>query len=318
MTNHSVACNVLYLGPPEGCDSVARALGDRFRLVRAEPTEAGVTATIADAHVVLDASMKVRMPAELLSRAQELKLVITATTGADHIDRAHLDDRGIPLLTLKGQEHITNQLTPAAELSWMLLLACARQLRGAIRHVEGGLWDRERFPGKMLKGRTIGVVGCGRIGKWVARYANAFDMRTIGHDPFNKEWPPYLESVSLEGLLDAADCISLHLHLSPETRHIIGAAELKRVKRGVIMVNTSRGALIDERALLAALEDGTVGAYGCDVLEDEPAIDRSALWKYAATHDNCLITPHIGGFSPDALATVLRFTAQRIEKFICG
>jgi len=241
--------------------------------------------------------------------------VFTATTGSDHIDSEYLTQRGIPVLTLKGQTQVTGQLTPAAELSWLLLMACARQLRSAVRHVESGLWDRECFPGMMLKGRTLGIIGCGRLGMWVARYANAFDMRVLGYDPYIDERPSYVEKADLARLLAESDAISLHVHLSPETKGLIGASELGQVKHGVILINTSRGPIVDEAALLDALRDGRVSAYGTDVLAQEPNITESPLWQYAQNHDNCIITPHIGGFSPDALSAVLRFTAKRIATF---
>jgi D-3-phosphoglycerate dehydrogenase len=273
---------------------------------------------MGDAEVFLDASMKVPLNRQLLEPAAKLKLVITATTGADHIDSVYLKARGIPLLTLKGQHQVLRELTPAAELSWMLLMACARKLRPAIRHVEQGDWNRELFPGIMLNGKTLGLVGCGRIGKWMARYANAFGMQVLGFDPFNEDWPKHLSPVSLTELMRQSHFISIHVHLTAETRQMIGAKEFALVRPGTILINTARGAVVDEDALLAALEDGRIESFGFDVLEGEPQVTNSRLWQYAQTHLNCVITPHIGGFSPDALAVVLRFTAQRITNFFRG
>src|SRR5207302_1515754 len=105
--------------------------------------------------VILDAYMKVRFPKERLTMAPNLKLVVTATTGADHIDADHLASRKIPLLTLRGQQQVLRNITPAAEHSWLLLMACARQLRAAVREVDNGQWDRNKFPGLMLRGKTI-------------------------------------------------------------------------------------------------------------------------------------------------------------------
>jgi D-3-phosphoglycerate dehydrogenase len=171
---------------------------------------------LPQAHAILDASMKVPLRQAELGTAALLKIIVTATTGADHIDSATLKERNIPLLTLKGQKQVLNELTPAAELSWMLLMACARHLRAANKHVEAGLWDREQFPGMLLKGRTLGLIGCGRIGQWMARYATAFGMHVVGHDPHlpEKEWPATIERADLDTVLRSAHAVSIHVHLA--------------------------------------------------------------------------------------------------------
>ena len=306
---------VLYTGPEKGRDVVAEQLGAAYSVVLAEATPESIGAHLSDAVAVLDASMRVPLRGAMLDSAAQLRLIVTATTGADHIDGAALEKRGIPLLTLKGQHDVLRELTPAAELSWLLLMACARKLRPAIRHVEEGGWNRELFPGIMLNGKTLGVIGCGRLGKWMARYAQAFGMQVLGFDPHNQEWPAHLRPVPLEELLQHAHFISIHVHLSDETRGMLGAAQLAQVKRGAIIINTSRGAVVNEDALIAALDDGRIAAFGADVLEGEPDIQATRLWQYAQRHPECIITPHIGGFSPDALEVVLRFSARRIADF---
>jgi phosphoglycerate dehydrogenase-like enzyme len=305
---------VLYLGPEDGRQTVADELGGGFTVQHVRAERDTVLNEVRAAAVVFDASMKVRLDRPLLDAAPGLRLVITATTGADHIDSAALTARGIPLFTLKTEREFLRGITPAAELSWLLLLACARRLRAALRHVEQGGWDRELFPGTMLRGRTLGLIGCGRIGGWMARYARAFDMTVIGHDPFLSEFPVEVRAVGLPELLSSADFVSIHVHFSDATRGLLGAKELALMKDGAALINTSRGAIVDESALLAGLAAGKPAALGVDVLEGEPDIRDSRLWQYAQTHDNVTITPHIGGFSPDALASVLRHTAARIRE----
>lgn len=304
---------VLYLGPEDGRQTVADELGGGFAVRHVSAERDSVLNEVSDAAVVFDASMKVRFDRALLDAAPRLRLVITATTGADHIDSATLAARGIPLLTLKTEREFLRGITPAAELSWLLLLACARRFRAALRHVEQGGWDREQFPGMMLRGRTLGLIGCGRIGGWMARYARAFDMTVIGHDPFVSEFPPGVEAVGLPEVLARADFVSIHVHYSDATRGLLGAKELALMKDGAVLINTSRGAIVDESALLSGLAAGKPAALGVDVVEGEPDIRNTRLWQYAQAHDNVIITPHIGGFSPDALASVLRHTAQRIR-----
>lgn len=303
---------VLYLGPTDALESAARVLEPDFKLITPAASHDAVAAQMHEVVAILDASMKVRFDRELLDRAPALRVISTATTGADHIDAKALAERKIPLLTLQGEKELLWNLTPAAELSWTLLMACARRLRGAVQHVLAGNWVREDFPGIMLKGKTLGLIGCGRIGSWMARYARAFDMEVIGYDPFADPWPEQIRKADLPTLLGQADFISVHVILSDSTRGLIGAREFELVKPGVIFINTSRGDLTDEKALLQALLDGRVGAAGLDVLQGEPATKDHPLLQYAQTHDNLIITPHIGGFSPDAVKTVVAHAARRI------
>lgn len=307
--------NILYLGPDSGLPAVQSALGEGYQVHAPVPAIEEVSPLLPDADAILDASMKVPLNAESIDSAERLSLIVTATTGADHIDANALKARSIPLLTLKGQKQVLNELTPAAELSWMLLMACARQLRAAIKHVDQGEWNREQFPGLLLKGRTLGLIGCGRIGQWMARYAQAFGMRVLGHDPHlpHDAWPDSIQRCEMSEVLGNADAVSIHVHLSEETQGLIGHEAFQQMRQGTILINTSRGAICDENALLDALTSGHLAAYGADVLEGEPEIRQSRVWQYAQSHDNCLITPHIGGFSPDAVDIVLRFSAERIR-----
>jgi D-3-phosphoglycerate dehydrogenase len=263
---------------------------------------------------VLDAYMKVPFTASRLAGAEKLSVIVTATTGSDHIDTDAAAKRGVPVLTLNGQTELLSNLTPAAEHSWLLLLACARNLKGAIGHVQEGGWDRNLFPGVMLRGTTLGLVGCGRIGQMMARYAAAFDMNCIGYDPHADPWPDSIQRVLLNAVMERSDFVSVHVHLTPETTGLLGQPELDHLKRGAVLVNTSRGAVVDEAALLDALSSGRLRAAGLDVLTGEPDTVSDPLVEYARTHDNLLITPHIGGFSPGALTTVLRFSCGRVKE----
>jgi D-3-phosphoglycerate dehydrogenase len=304
--------DVLYLGPPEALPFAREALEPSFNVIAVEPSVELVTNHLVETEGILDASMKVAFDRAMLDRAPRLRVISTATTGADHIDAKALAERGITLLTLAGERDVLRSLTPAAELSWALLMACSRQLRGAIAHVLQGNWKRERFPGIMLKGKVLGVIGCGRIGTWMARYARAFDMDVLGYDPFIASWPEQIRKTELDSLLSSADFVSVHVPLSDQTRGMLGAREFALMKRGAVFINTSRGAVTDEAALGEALIDGRLAAAGVDVLEGEPDVDRHPLVEYARAHDNLIITPHIGGFSPDAVKVVVAHAAKRM------
>jgi D-3-phosphoglycerate dehydrogenase len=185
-----------------------------------------------------------------------------------------------------------------------------------MRHVLEGNWVREEFPGIMLKGKTLGLIGCGRIGSWMARYARAFDMDVIGHDPFVEPWPEHIGRRELDEVLSTADFISLHVALNDQSRGMIGAREFGIMKAGVVFINTSRGGLIDESALVEGLSSGRIGAAALDVLDGEPEINHHPLVEYARNHENVIITPHIGGFSPDAVKMVVAHASRRILKFL--
>lgn len=307
---------VVYLGAPDQVAHLRDALGASFTIVNPAPEPDAVRDALTGAVAVLDASMKVRLTREMFAQAPALRIVATATTGSDHIDADALRDRSIPLLTLKGQHDLLRGLTPAAEHSWLLLMAAARRATAAHEAVMRGEWNRSEFPGVMLRGKTLGVIGLGRIGRWMSRYASAFDMRVQAVDPAATDWPDGVTRVDLETLLATSDFVSLHVHLSDDTRGLLSAERIARLKPGAIVVNTSRGDLIDERALVAALESGRVGGAGVDVLAGEPEIADNPLRLYAMTHDNVVITPHIGGFSPDAVRTVVRFSAGRIVQYL--
>jgi phosphoglycerate dehydrogenase-like enzyme len=308
---------VLYLGPGEMHADVQAWLHE-FHVEHAA-TDEDVDARIAACVAVLDASMRIRFAAARIARASQLKLYVTATTGADHVDGKALADRGIPLLTLKGQREVLSNLTPAAEHSWLLLMSCARHLRAAVQQVLDGGWDRTLHPGTMLRGKTLGLVGCGRIGGWMAKYGHAFGMRVIGFDPHADPWPEHVNrAASLEDVLQASDFVSVHVPLTEQTAGLLGRRQLGSLKRGAVLVNTSRGEIVDENALLEGLQTGHIAAAGVDVISGEPDIDRHPLVLYARAHHNLVITPHIGGFSPDAVRTVLEFSCGRIRSALAS
>jgi phosphoglycerate dehydrogenase-like enzyme len=304
--------SIVYLGPESSSIAVKKILGAQYRVVVSPPVPGEFWPLFRECTAFLDASMKIPITADEIARANNLRLIATATTGASHIDQEALQQRNIPLLTLKGEKELLANLTPAAELSWLLLMACARHLRSAIHHVEQGQWERTLFPGTMLKGKVLGIIGFGRLGSWMAKYAQAFGMEIRANDPYVTEFPPGVHRVELEELLSTSDFITVHIHLSPETRDLLNAEKIRQIKIGAVLINTSRAELIDENAVVEALEAGRLASAGVDVLLDEPNIFNDPLWQYAQHHQNVIITPHIGGFSPEAVDLVVAFTARRI------
>jgi D-3-phosphoglycerate dehydrogenase len=181
--------------------------------------------------------------------------------------------------------------------------------------VRQGAWDRERFPSFLLDGKTMGIVGFGRLGAKVAQFARAFNMEIIAYDPLVTNWPTFVSSISLEKLFSQADVISLHVHLTEETKSFINAPLLAQIRPGAFLINTSRGGLIDETALLDGLRTGRIRGAALDVMNGEPAVAQSPLVEFARNNPNLIITPHCAGYSPEAVDKVCIRAASKVVEF---
>jgi len=263
------------------------------------------------------ANADLQFDASVIRRAKRLRVLATPSTGTDHIDKNALAKRGIELLSLTREYRLLDSFTATAEHAWGLLLACLRRIPAGLEAVRRGEWARERFTGRQLSGKTLGVIGVGRLGRMLVEYGKAFRMRVLGCDP-----RPFriagAKRVGLERLLAESDAISLHVHLTPGTRGLISRRAFSRMKPGAILINTSRGALIDEKAFLSALESGRLGAAGIDVIEGEWMADitRHPLVSYAQRHDNLIITPHVGGATVESIAGARIFMANRLAEYL--
>ena len=307
---------IVFLGPEFAAEAMRTRLGGRAELLNPATESQAVLEAMQGASAVLDASMKVHLTDAMFESAPSVSIVSCATTGSDHIDRAVLDGRGAGVRTLREDRDLLMNLTPAAELSWGLLMACARKIPAALDHVRQGLWNRELFPGIMIKGKRLGLVGCGRIGGWMSRYARAFDAEVVGYDPYLDDFPEGIAEVPLDELFATSDFISVHVHLTDETAGMLNRDLFEKVKFGAIFINTSRSGVCDEAALLDALKSGRLAAAGLDVLGGEPDIGDSPLLAYARENDNLLLTPHCGGFSPDAVVLVCERAMGKIEEHL--
>lgn len=307
--------NVIFLGPLEGFNSSKEILDGFANIINVEPNISSIAKHLVLVDVIIDASMKLKIDKDIIKKATNLKIISCATTGSSHIDSEYTKKRGIEVRTLKEDKDLIKNLTPAAELSWALLMNCARNLNHAINHVQNGNWDREKFPGIMIKGKTIGIIGCGRIGTWMSKYASAFGMNIIGFDPYIKQNETKIKLVNIDELAKKSDFISIHIHLDKSTTGIIDNKFLSKCKKGVILINTSRGEIINEIDLVENLEKKIVGAVGVDVLCNEPDISNSHLYKYSLNNSNVFITPHCGGYSPDAVKIVSARAAEKIKTF---
>jgi D-3-phosphoglycerate dehydrogenase len=262
-------------------------------------------------------TVRLQVDRAVIDAARRLKLVAAYSTGTDHLDLAGLAERGIAVVSLKNDRAILDQVTSTAELAFGLLLTCARHLPLCFEATRQGRWERHKLAGQQLSGKTLGIVGCGRLGAMMAGYGQAFRMNVLAADPHITAFPEGVTPVDLPALLAGSDFISLHVHLTPETKYLLGARELALVKRGACLINTSRGGLIDEAALIQEMRSGRIAAAGLDVIDGEWREDKfnHPLIAYSRENPRLYITPHVGGTSPDAIRLTARHTFRKVLAF---
>ena len=273
--------------------SVLAVLGDEVEIRHVDGADrAALLPALADAAAVLVRSAT-RIDAEALAAAPNLKVVARAGVGLDNVDVGAATARGVMVVNAP-----TSNVVSAAEHAVALLLAAARRIPAADASLRAGRWERSRFTGIEVAGKTVGIVGLGRIGVLVAQRLAAFDVTLIAYDPYIQPGRAAhlgVRLVALDELLRESDLITVHLPKTPETVGLIGAAELATTKRGVILVNAARGGLVDEAALADALRSGQVGAAGIDVYTSEPCTD-SPLFALPTA----VVTPHLGASTTEA------------------
>ena len=260
----------------------------------------------ADALLVRSATTVTR---HLLEAAPRLRIVGRAGTGVDNIDVAAASARGVLVVNSPGANSIS-----VAEHACALMLGLARSVPAADRSMKDGRWEKKRFLGAELRGKTLGIVGFGRIGQEVAHRARAFGMRTVAHDPFisaDVAAGAAVDLLSLDDLCAAADYLTLHLPSTPDTKHLFNDERLGRCKPGIRIINTARGDLIDGAALQRAIERGIVAGAALDVFEVEPPIDRSLV-----ALPQVIATPHIAASTEEAQELVGLETAATVRDFL--
>ena len=258
---------------------------------------------LGGAHALIVRS-ETRVTADLLTRGPNLRVIARAGTGVDNIDVHAATRRGIAVMNAPGANTVS-----AAEHAMGLLLAQARHIPWAAEAMRRGEWDRKRFEGTELRGKTIGIVGLGRIGGHVAQLARAFGMHVVGHDPYlspERAAELQLKLLPLDQLLGQADVVTLHVAHTEQTHHLINAVRLKLMKPTAVLVNTARGELVDEAALADAVRDKRIGGAAIDVFAVEPLPADSPLRKL----ERVILTPHLAASTAEA--------QERVSVEICG
>jgi glycerate dehydrogenase len=269
-----------------------------------------VVARLKDATIAI--INKVPMRAETMKQLPKLKLIAVAATGTDIIDKAYCKDNGITIVNIRNYAFNT---VPEHVLA--LMFALRRNILAYVKDVQNGRWNKSQqfcffdHPIRDIAGSTLGIVGYGALGKSIAKRAEALGMKVL---PFDVVPQPGL--VDFETILRESDVITLHVPLTPETKNMIGAKELKKMKPTAILINTARGGLVDEAALAEALRNGTIAGAGFDVLTKEPPKDGNILLNPSIP--NLIVTPHVAWASQEAMQILADQLIDNIEAFVAG
>jgi D-3-phosphoglycerate dehydrogenase len=279
-----------------------------WTVVNLPKTKGKVEEEIRDADALLVRSAT-KVTAELLEKAKSLRVIGRAGVGVDNVDLDAATRKGVLVMNTPGGNAIS-----VAEHTMTMLLSMAHPVTQADASMKSGKWEKKKFTGSELRGKTLGLVGLGTIGTEVARLAQAHKMKVVAFDPYVSAVlavEQNIRLVPLEELLKTSDFISLHSSLTPETRHLINANSLALTKKGVRIANCARGELLDEAALLAALESGHVAGAGLDVFEAEPPGDPRLV-----QHPNVIATPHIAGSTEEAQKVVGTRIAEQLRDYL--
>ncbi len=280
------------------------------------PSKRELIDRVKDKHALL-CLLTDSVDSEVMNAASDLRVISTYSVGYDHVDVEEATRRGIYVTNTPGV------LTDAvADFTWALLLGVARRIVEADRYVRSGEWKVAWSPtllmGCSVYGKTIGIVGLGRIGMAVAERARGFNVRVLYYDvrrlPLEVEQRLNLEYRSLEELLQESDFVSLHVPLTKETYHLIGEEELRLMKKTAFLINTSRGAIVDTRALIKALKEGWIAGAALDVFEKEPIEEDNLLLKLP----NVILAPHIASATVEARSKMAEIAALNIISVLKG
>jgi D-3-phosphoglycerate dehydrogenase len=228
-------------------------------------------------------------------------------------------ERGVEVISLKGEREFLDSIYATAEHTLALLLAVLRNVPQAVNHVNEGKWNRDAFKGRELHGSTLGIVGYGRLGTKLAGYGEALGMDVLACDPHTKE-DDRIQLVDLETLLSESDYVTLHVPYTESTASMIGAEEFERMKNSGYLINTSRGEIIDEVALIRALRNDEIEGAAVDVVRGEYDYQEdwmrdSMLIQYARDNQNLIITPHIGGATWESMEKTEIYIAEKLKRY---
>ena len=276
-----------------------------------EITPEQVAEKIGNFEVVVVRS-RTKMTRELIAKADKCKIIARVGIGLDNIDQDAAKEKNIRVINA-----VEGAITAVAELVIGLMISMAREIPRADREIRNGNWIKKELMGSELKGKYLGIVGLGNIGKRLGRLARALNMNIIGYDvvPIDDEFSKEvgLMKADLDTLLSSADYVSFHVPLLDSTRHMINAEKLKLMKKTARIINTARGGVIDEEALYNSLKDGSLAGAALDVFEVEPATGNKLI-----TLPNFVATPHMGAQTKEAQLLAANIIAEKIIQILRG
>lgn len=255
----------------------------------------------------------------LLAQAPKLKFIISPTTGLDHIDLVETKRRDIRVISLRDCPNLISDVSATAEHTWGLIINLVRHITPAATDVLNGSWSRSSFWGTQLRGKTLGVLGYGRIGSMVAAIGHAFQMRVLAYDSCPTKTSPPAQSCSMRELIDQSDILTIHITADPQNFHFLSSERISRLKSGSFVINTSRAMIADSTALANAVVSGQLSGVAVDVIDDEFSTNPldDVLVRTASEGHNILVTPHLGGATTESLAqaeyAVATIFANRIK-----
>lgn len=267
---------------------------------------------IKDAHTIF-IRLKHNIDKAVITECPNLKYILTATTGLDHIDTVYFKQIGGKIISLKNELEFLSTIPSTAEFTWALLLASTKKIPFAYNHVMQDNWDRDSFKGNNLKGKKLGIIGLGRIGKQVSEYAKVFGLEVGYYDVVFFE----SEITRFDHLIDLckwSDIITIHVPLMDETTNLLNEECFNHLKRDVIIINTSRGKVVNEYALISFLKNNTQAKYATDVICNEYDPNNNILVKYMKNNSNIIITPHIAGATYESMESTENFIARKLIK----
>mgnify|MGYP001483237849 FL=1 len=248
---------------------------------------------------------------EEVLKDSNVKVINTASTGLNHIDLNYCKENNIDVWSLKEDYELINDLPSTSELAFGLMMSLMRNIPSGYNHVKSGGWDYEPYVGHQIKGKTIGVIGYGRLGKIMCDLFYGWGVKLLASDPYERittaKGTPRLE------LLEKSDVVFLHTHVTDETRGMVDDEFLSQMKQGSYLINTARGELVDEDAIIESIKVGHLKGYGTDVIKDEFGdIKNSKLVEFSKSN-NVLITPHIGGMTIEGSTKAYHWAVNKFE-----
>ncbi|MEK9147978.1 MAG: NAD(P)-dependent oxidoreductase [Patescibacteria group bacterium] len=312
----------IILTEPKGYSKTAIAVLNK--LGRVYPwSEARKKPAILKRAGILVVKLGIKISKPLLDKLPNLKIIGTSTTGLNHIDIEEARQREIQVISLRGEMRFLKTIFPTAEETIGLIIMLIRKLPWGFDAVRAGKWQKEKFYGHELFGKTLGIIGFGRLGSMVAGFGRALGMSVIACDPYVSAAVMRragVKKVSMDAVFKRADVVSIHVLLTGKTHNLIKRRHFRLMKPTAYYINTARGEINSEKALLEALEKKWIAGAALDVLANEDPkgrhVKRHPLVRYAKRHRNLIIVPHLGGATFESMARTEEFIAEKIAHFV--